>query len=143
MNIIKYIFNRQYRLFMKKIRQTQVSIWELEFKIAKARQVREGVRQDRDRAVEALNQIEVMLKAHQEGEGKMTPEILAETEKQKEGMIENIRRYERQMEMIDQQLYHGFPGNPEIGMPPEPAVIEKIKAATELQEMYRDYAKQL
>lgn len=126
MNIIKWATSKKYRLFSKKIQNVQATIWEFDFKVLKSQQIREGVRQDRERAVEALQQIEAQLK------GAPTPEL----EKQKEGLLANIARYEKQMQMIDRQV-QGYVGSdteePVIG------ILEEIGSLSELREMYKHY----
>lgn len=126
MNIIKWATNRKYRLFAKKIKNVQMTIWEFDFKVMKSQQIREGVRQDRERAVEALQQVEAQLKAAP------TPEL----EAQKKGFLDNIARYEKQMQMIDRQV-QGFNGSeteePVVG------ILEEIGSLSELREMYKQY----
>ncbi len=141
MHLFKYLFNRQYRLFHKKIKQVQASIWEHEFKIAKSRQIREGVRQDRDRAMEAMHQIDVMLKANEEGKtDKIAEDALVKIQQDRANLEENARRYELQMRMIDEQIM----GRPAIGEDPGvQGIMDTIKALIELQKMYRDYASKL
>lgn len=124
------LFSKQYWFFKGKINGVQKAIWDIEFKISKSRQVREGVRQDRDRAVEALNQIEARLKG-----------VPSDADEQaKIVMADNIKRYEKQMKMVDDQI-NGKEGNDKeesiIGL------LEQIKSYVELKQMYQDYANAL
>lgn len=125
---MKLFKGAKYKFFEKKIDAVQKTIWEFDFKVMKSRQVREGVRQDRDRAIEALQKIEAQLK------GAPTPEL----EAQKKTMTENISRYESQMQMIDRQIM-GY--TPPEGTQEEPTVgiSEEIGSLSELREMYKSY----
>ncbi len=139
-NAFKYLFNSRYRFFIKKIRSVQRTIWDNEFKIAKTRQVREGVRQDRDKTVEALQQIEVMLKSHEEGKAVLVDEVLAKIKEDQAKIADDKQRYERQMIMLDREIY-GAPAQGED--PGQQGVVDTLKALTELREMYSDYANKL
>src|SRR4051812_46467582 len=92
------IFDAKYRFFKKKISDVQKTIWEREFKVTKSRQVREGVRQDRDRAIEAVHQITEAIKTNKDV---ATREV---AEKEKGALEDNVKRYEAQMAMIDKQI---------------------------------------
>ncbi len=128
MKLIKYVTDWKYRFFKKKIRMVEMSIAELEFKIAKSRQVREGVRQDRDRAKEAMNQIQAGLASAPNKKEQMEKELAAFTD--------NVSRYEAQMLMVDKQI-NGFAGDeshePIVGL------LEQIKSYVELKLMYQSY----
>lgn len=117
------------QFFKKKIDRVQYETWEVEFKLAKSRQIREGVRQDRDRAIEALGNIETALKTAPEDK-KLLDEQSA--------FQDNIKRYEAQMEMLDKQV-NGFQGDethePIIGL------IEQLASLAELKSMYKSYIK--
>lgn len=125
------ILNSKYRYFRRKVTDVTHSMWELEFKIAKSRQVREGIRQDRDRAVESVHQITEALKtAKKEDKEKYEADKVAHEE--------NTKRYEAQMKMIDDEINGGTPteGNPSgIG------IMERLKSYAELRNMYVEYAK--
>lgn len=132
MNIFKWLTSRKYRIFTKKIKDVEVSLWEYEFKVAKSRQVREGVRQDRDRALENAKRLEVALagvKDEAEKE-KMTSSIVTHAE--------NAKRYEAQMKMIDEQI-SGVPASE--GNPGQEGIIGIMASLTELKKMYIDYRK--
>lgn len=131
MQIFKWLFNRKYRFFSQKIKAVQYSLWDLEFKVAKSHQVREGVRQDRDRAVEGLANINKALEADPKNE-----KILAD----KATFEDNVKRYEAQMGMIDAQI-NGANGDethePVIG------IMEQMKSYAELREMYKTHLTQI
>lgn len=126
------IFNRKYRYFRSKVNDVTASIWDLEFKIAKSRQVREGVRQDRDRALEAVNQITLRI------EGTKDKDAVKKLEEEKAKFEDNAKRYEAQMRMIDEQV-NGVPAEGEN--PGQQGLLETLASLTELRSMYRDYAK--
>lgn len=129
MSIYKWLTNREYRYFYRKVQDVQNSIWEYTFKVVKSRSVREGVRMDRDSAIESLNNIEGALKTAPAEEAARLSEKL-------NAIKENIQRYEAQMKMIDDQINGG------LGTQENPAgigILEQIKSLTELQLMYKDY----
>ena len=127
MNILKQLTNPKYKLFTRKIRDVQLSIWEQEFKVAKSRQVREGVRQDRDRAVNAVLNLDASVK------DKAQEKELAE---QKATLQDNIKRYEAQMKMIDDQI-NGVPAKGED--PGIQGIMENIASLVELKGMFKSY----
>lgn len=141
MNIYKWATSRKYRMFTRKIRDVQTNMWEYEFKIAKSRQVREGVRQDRDRSLENVQQIETILKTE------IRPEVVAKITDDKAKHLENAGRYERQMKMIDDQINGvvAIPAtaeNPE-GNPGQEGIIGIIASLLELKNMYTDYRRSI
>jgi hypothetical protein len=128
--MLKYLTSAQYRFFYRKLYSVQASIWEAEFKITKSRQVREGVRQDRDRTVEIANNLANAVKTEKDEAKK--DELEANALKAKD----DIKRYEAQMKMVDDQI-NGSNGDeshePVIGL------VEQIKSLVELKAMYKDY----
>lgn len=130
MNIFKWLFSRKYRIFKKKVRDVDVSLWEYEFKVSKSRQVREGVRQDRDRAVENVKRLEVIMKEEKDAQ-KLALYVV-----EKDKHADNAKRYEAQMKMIDEQV-SGTPANDEG--PGQEGIIGIMASLTELKKMYVDY----
>lgn len=130
------IFNRKYWFFKSKIKRVTYQIWELEFKISKSRQVREGVRQDRDRAIEASQQVTAQV----QGATDTTSAEFANLVHMLETSSDNVKRYEAQMKMVDDQI-NGSNGDethePIIG------IVEQIKSLVELKEMYKQYLKEI
>ena len=128
------MFNTKRKFFKDKIVSVTKTMWDKEFKVSKARQIREGVRQDRDRAVEALQKVQAALKVSTDEAQKV------ELAKEEAGFTENIKRYESQMEMIDHQI-NGFPGTdvkePVVGL------LEELQSLAELKKMYKDYASKI
>lgn len=118
------------QFFKQKIERVQYETWEVEFKVQKSRQIREGVRQDRDRAIEALSNIETALKTE--------PTDRTKLETERDAFKENITRYEAQMDMLDKQI-NGYQGDdthePIIGL------IEQLASLSELKSMYKSYIK--
>lgn len=133
MNILKWLTNAQYRYFYKKINDVQRSIWEYEFKVAKSRQIREGVRTDRDRAMQAIANLEDMLKTAPEEKKEQLNKDLAANK-------DNVARYEAQMKMIDDQINGGAVTD---ANPAGIGILEQIKSLTELKLMYQDYCSRL
>lgn len=132
--MFKMIFNPKYKFFKKKLSNVQCTIWDLDFKIAKSRQVREGVRQDRDRAIETVNQIENALK------GDLTKEERTKIEGELATFKENVERYEAQMKMIDQQIEGGHISQEN---PAGIGIKEQMASLAELREMIKDYIKKI
>lgn len=130
MNIYKWLTNRKYRFFHKKLKGVQAAIWEHEFKIAKARQLREGIRQDRDHALATVANIDANLKTEKDAEK------LKVLESDKAKLLDNAKRYEAQMKMVDNQI-SGVPAEGEN--PGENGILDTIKSYAELREMYKDY----
>lgn len=128
MNIIKWLTSRQYRVFYKKTKDHQVAIWELEFKIAKSRQLREGVRQDRDRAVESVNRLKAVIEQEKD------KAVKAQLEEQSKAHQENADRFEKQMALIDGQIN---------GTTDESGILERLKSVVELRNMTFDYMSKL
>lgn len=140
MNILRYIFNWKYRLFIKKIWDVRQSIAEFEFKVAKSRGLRESVRLERDRAIEALQVVENKLKLHMG----MTAENFTQSnemlEKEKAGLTNQVQRFEVQMKMIDEQI-NGIVANGENEG--QMGILDTIQGLVELKGMYKSYLQQL
>lgn len=130
MNIYKYLTNRKYRVFYKKLKSVEVVIWENEFKIIKARQLRESIRQDRDHSIESTRGIDEALKTEKD------KEKIKVLNADKAVHQDNTKRYEAQMKMIDNQI-SGVPAQGEN--PGENGIRDTIKSLAELREMYKDY----
>ncbi len=132
-NIIK-TFNWKFQYFKSLYRQTQQQIWGLEFKVKKSRTIREGVRQDRDRAIEALNRIKPALEAEKD------KDVKEKLQQEHDEIQANVTRYEKQMEMIDDQI------NGAVGTETKEMVIgllEQIESLTSLKGMYLEELKNL
>ena len=129
MNYYKWITNRQYRYFSRKVRDVQNSIWEYSFKVSKSRAIREGIRMDRDRAMQAAANVEDALKT-------APADKKEDLEKSLAGNKENATRYEAQMKMIDDQINGGAATQDN---PAGIGILEQIKSLTELRLMYIDY----
>lgn len=129
------MFNKKKSYFKRKLKHEDQKLWELEFKIIQSRKIREGVRQDRDRTVEGRNRIEVALKDEQLPEDKKT-----QYESDLKATNETISRYEKQIQMIDDQV-NGFDGDENresiIGL------LEMSKSGVEHKKMVSDHIKTL
>lgn len=130
MNLLKYVLSWKYRMFSKKIRDVRTAIEEQKFKIAKSRQIREGVRQDRERVAQAVFNLDEALKNEKDKDriAKMTEERAANAEA--------VTRYEKQMQMIDNQI-NGVPASGD--QPGEQGILDTIASLTELLSMYKEY----
>ena len=128
------IFNTKKRFFKDKIDQVTKTIWEMEFKVEKSRQVREGVRQDRDRSIEAVGHVKARIEASQDEAEKDN------LKKELEGLEDSVSRYEKQMKMIDDQIVGS---NGDKDNEPVIGILEQIKSLTELRNMYKDYIKKI
>lgn len=122
------------QFFKDKVKQVTYSIWDSEFKLAKSRQVREGVRQDRDRAVEAINQVDARLLAEKNKEARKNLEA------ERALLSDKKTRYEAQLDMIDKQI-NGFAGS-ETHEPVQ-GILELLASLNELKTMYKDYLKKV
>lgn len=128
-------FNPKYRFFKAKVGAVTKSIWELEFKIEKSRQIREGTRGDRDRAIEALTRNQAALK-----DEKLPKEKKEEIEKACEVLADNAKRYEGQMAMIDNEI-NGIPASADSAG--QQGLLETVRALVELRSLYKEYLKSL
>lgn len=124
------IFNKKYRFFKEKVEAVTKQIWELEFKVLKSRQIREGVRQDRDRYKEAIIAISDMIKKETD------KDKLEKLQEELKNMEESVVRYERQMQLIDGEI-NGIIAEGEN--PGQEGIIDRIKGYVELKEMYKEY----
>lgn len=121
------MFNAKKKFFKRKIKAVTCQIWDLEFKVEKSLQVREGVRQDRDRMNDAKNKVEAALKAKPKDEALL---------KEFEGIVDTIKRYELQMKMIDNEI-NGVKAEGEN--PGQNGIMETIDSLAELRRMLKDY----
>lgn len=131
MNIFKKLFNPKYRFFARKIKSVTKQIWDYEFKVEKTMQVKEGIRQDRDRMLDAKHKVEVALKATPDDKN-----LMSEFEK----IVDTIKRYELQMNMLDKQI-DGVPAQGDN--PGEEGVADIISSLAELRSMYKAYLSKL
>lgn len=118
------------QFFKDKIERVTYEIWDCEFKVSKTRQIREEVRRTRDNTVEGIKLTTARL------ENETDEELKKKTQEELSVLVDDKARFERQMEMLDNQV-NGFIGDethePVIG------VIEQIGSLTELREMYKSY----
>lgn len=128
------MFNQKKKFFKNKLKQIQYSIWDLEFKVNKSRQVREGIRQDRDRMVESIQKVEAAIKAETDKTKKK------ELEDQLTVFKDNQVRFESQMKMIDNEI-NGVVASQEN--PGQQGILETIQGLSELKRMVKDHIKQV
>lgn len=125
------MFNKKKRFFKAKIDAVTKNIWDLEFKVEKTLQVREGVRQDRDKMKDAQFKIETELKT-KPNDKKLTDELAQ--------VVDTINRYEKQMKMLDDQI-NGVPAHEDN--PGENGINDTISSLAELRKMYQDYLRKI
>lgn len=130
------MLNEKKNHFKKKLDYTQKQIWEIEFKIATSRSLREEIRQERDRNVEALNQVEEKIKATD----KKDKELIERLEKDKKTFEDNIARFEKQMSMVDAEI-NGVEPTPETNG--TQGLIHHLDSLISLREMVKRYIKTL
>ncbi len=117
--------------FKRKVLSVTKQIWDYEFKVEKTLQIREGIRQDRDRVLDAKHKLEAALKATPDDKDK-----IGEFEK----VVDTIKRYEAQMKMLDDQIAGGVPTEDN---PAGQGINEIISSLAELRRMYSDYINKL
>lgn len=100
-------------------------MWELDFKISKARAMREESRKARDRAVEAL------------GLAKNSPGSEVEVNQKVTEAEAQVKGFEAQMSMIDTQI------NGSTGEEPVTGLMEHLEGLADLRSMYKDYSGQI
>lgn len=121
------------QFFKEKLEGTEKAIWEQEYKIVKAKQLREEVRQDRDRFKEQEAKLTVLLK---EAKGKDAQTFSEELDKIK---VE-VKKYEAQMQMVDDQI-NGIPAQGDN--PGEDGILDLMAVLTKRKESLKDYIKSL
>jgi DNA-directed RNA polymerase specialized sigma subunit len=131
MHILKLLIDRKYRFFAKKIVSVTKQIWDYEFKVEKTLQVREGVRQDRDKLIDARHKMEAQLKAKPDD---------VELQKELAATVDTINRYEAQMNMLDSEIF-GVAANGDD--PGKEGVNDIIGSLAELRKMYKEYLRKI
>lgn len=126
------MFNKKLKHFKHKLNNIDKAMWDLEFKRSKSSQIREEIRLQRDRAVEGKLQMEA-----QTPEGKEAKEA---HEKELAKLVDNIKRYEAQVEMIDAEIHGKQPTDTEPG---QSGINDQLESLAELREMTKSYIKTL
>lgn len=121
------MFNKKKKFFKHKVRAVTKQIWDFEFKVEKTLQIREGIRQDRDRLIDAKHKNDAALKATPKDE-----KLLKEAAE----IADTIKRYESQMKMLDDQITGGAVSEEN---PAGIGINEQISSLAELRKMYQDY----
>lgn len=131
MNIIKWLTSKKYRLFTQKIKDVQVSIWETDFRIFKARQLREESRSSRDNAMQALVAVgEALSKAPKD------EKLLAD----KATLEAQVKGFEAQMFLIDTQI-QGVKGVADVE--DQTGYMDVLTGLASLREQYKSYLTQI
>lgn len=131
------MFNKKKRFFKEKLLQIERSIWNMEFKISESRKVREGIRLDRDRAVETQGILKGKLETK---EANITPELKEKYEKELEKVKDNQTRFEKQMQMLDDELNGRAGTETTDGIE---GVTNQIASLVSLRDMTKQYIKKL
>jgi len=138
MNIIKYLFNWQYRYFTKKKRGVQKYILDLEFKRFKTLEIREEVRAEYDNQKNKLSLVDQKLKAE------LTVPTISEDEKKRlEDQVvlinKDMERFEEQMRLLDIDVN----GSKQTNEFPDgvSGITSQIEAFMELEGMLDSYIK--
>lgn len=138
--IWKLLTNKEYRYFVKKYKEVQFTIWDLQFKRYKTKEVREEIRQLMDSRKAAIENLKERVKA-EEKEGKIDKEDL-------ETMKDDIVRGEKEQEKFQEQL-NGLDAEvngikPSQDYPGGVTGIEdQLSSLHELREMLKVYMEKL
>lgn len=135
MNIIKYITNWKYRYFLKKLDGVKKMIADFEFKRFKTEEIREDVRNEYDALKARLQALETQEKQP------LKKEELAKLKDQKALTERDLKRYEDQMKGLDLEIN----GSKKTNEYPEGVngIVHQLDALRELQEMLKEYIKEL
>lgn len=117
--------------FKREVSRINRQLWNEEFKVEKSLQIKEGIRQDRDKLLDAKHKIDAQLKA--------TPDD-KDLQEQASNIINTVKRYELQMNMLDKQI-NGVPA--EGDNPGEEGANDTISSLAELRRMVKDYVTKL
>lgn len=118
------MFNKKKKHFKRKLFDVERAMWDLEFKMGQAGELREKIRLDRDAQVIRVTALE----------GKK------ESEEELAKVKELVERYEKQMKMIDDQVNGGTPAEDD---PTGEGIVGKIARLHELKVMLTNYIKTL
>lgn len=118
--------------FKGKLKATREMRWDLEFKVFKTRELREGVREDYDNSKAKLFQLEKQRDAIPAGSKEREP-----IQKQVDILAEDCKRYEGHMKTLDVEISGANPGEEY----PEGAIgaVDQIQSLQELEKMLIDY----
>lgn len=125
--------NAEQKYFKAKLSGVQKTIWDLEFKRFKTREIREEIRVEYDSLRSRLEPLEAQLKA-------ATDEaVIAEINKQKEAIESDTNRFMLQMKHLDVEVA----GSDVTENYPEgvQGINQQLDALRELQQMIKEYIK--
>ena len=129
------MFNKKVKFFKEKLKRIEKSIWDLEFKLTESRKVREGIRLDRDRIVETQGLMNTKLE-----DKTLTEEARTKLEQDLTKAKDTQTRFERQMQMLDNELNGKIATETEDGIQ---GVNYQIESLVSLREMTKNYIKKL
>lgn len=122
--------------FIKKLADVEKTIWDLEFKRFKTREIREEIRVEYDQTRARLAPLEEALKTKDKKKDKADIE---EIEKQIAAVTEDANRYLAQMQHIDVEV--GGSGVTENYPEGVQGINQQLDALRELQQMIKEYIK--
>jgi chromosome segregation ATPase len=123
--------------FKNKLKAVEKSIWDLEFKRFKVREIREEVRAEYDNKKSKLAALEREMV--EQKEGVISKEEREEMEKNKAILTEDINRHMQQMADLDTDIV-GAPATEQS--PGKPGINLELDSYRELAEMLRIYINQ-
>jgi predicted nuclease with TOPRIM domain len=118
--------------FKAKLKATRQMRWDLEFKVFKTKEIREGVREQYDSAKAKLFNLEKQRDAIEAGKPEREP-----LQKDIDTLTEDTKRYEGQIKSLDVEVSGA---NPSAEYPEGASGInDQIEALRELETMLRDW----
>lgn len=126
------------RHFEDRLRGTRATIWDLQFKVFKTREIREGIRRDYDQMKSRISTMEQQIKdwpADKDvGDRKRIEDDKVRAERDAE-------RYVKQMQMLDVEVEGAKPTaeNPQG----HTGLTQQIDSLREVEKMVQDYLKDL
>ena len=128
--------------FKGKLQGVDRAVWDLTFKIFKTREIREGVRRDRDdrkMKLETLGE-RIVIESKTGGLKETNIDEFKRLEDQKVLLERDVKRYEDQMRMLDVELEGERPSGDIVG---SPGINDQIDSLVELREMLKDWVKRV
>src|SRR3990167_528527 len=128
--------------FKGKLQGVDRAVWDLTFKIFKTREIREGVRRDRDdrkMKLETLGE-RIVIESKTGGLKETNIDEFKRLEDQKVLLERDVKRYEDQMRMLDVELEGERPSGDIVGAP---GINDQIDSLVELREMLKDWVKRV
>lgn len=130
------------RHFFERLNRVNQDIWDKEFQKLQTMEMRESIRLDRDRAMEAVDAFKVVLKTDHK------PETVTELESKKKQAEDNAERFTAQLRMLDEEVVGApyMPANPSKGLEErlgKEGLNDTIASTNEVKKMIVSYIKSL